>query len=213
MTGWVLASSDRLAGGVDGAVARFFHGLALEYSPLAMLGIVLSYALSPTVLRICVVAAGLAAAWRGRRWTAAAAIAVMLLAGLGLEQLKVLIGRPRAQWADPIFVADGLSFPSGHAFNAALGGMLVLALFWDRIALRRRGLALIGYLILVVATCLDRLLIGVHYLSDVVAGAALGAAVGGLATLLLTRLPDRVRSRSTAAPVPPPQSNHPPDAT
>jgi undecaprenyl-diphosphatase len=58
------------------------------------------------------------------------------------------------------------SFPSDHAalFFALLTGI------W--MAWRRAGLVLLGYVIIVI--CLPRIYIGIHYPSDVLAGAALG---------------------------------------
>jgi undecaprenyl-diphosphatase len=69
----------------------------------------------------------------------------------------------------PFFRSDGSSFPSGHALNAFTVGTLV--------AMSHPGLALpIGAGALAIVA--SRLLLGLHFLSDVVAGALLGWLVG-----------------------------------
>ncbi|WP_435181640.1 phosphatase PAP2 family protein [Halorussus sp. AFM4] len=73
--------------------------------------------------------------------------------------------------------ADGPGFPSGHALGTTMfwGG---LALVLDRWTARSR-LAVAAAVVVLVS--LSRLVLGVHYLVDVVVGAALGLAVlGGL---------------------------------
>jgi len=68
--------------------------------------------------------------------------------------------------------AESYGFPSGHAVgSAAVWG--ALALWTDVGARRQRFAAAAG---LVVAISLSRLVLGVHYLVDVVAGVAVGAA-------------------------------------
>jgi membrane-associated phospholipid phosphatase len=68
---------------------------------------------------------------------------------------------------------DGFGFPSGHALGStvAYGGLAVLANVWDR----RRRLLAAG--VVAVLVSLSRLVLGVHYLVDVVVGMALGVAV------------------------------------
>lgn len=70
------------------------------------------------------------------------------------------------------------SFPSGHASaTAALAGILIV-LVWTHLrasTMRWTVTALLVAILLVV--CLDRVLLGRHYPTDVVAGSALGVAV------------------------------------
>lgn len=121
------------------------------------------------------------AAWRR------AAVAAVLSAGLALGVGKViseLVDRARPFVADPDAVhlfsrhAADAGFPSDHATAA-----FAIAV---AIALRKRSW---GVIALVAATILavGRVAIGVHYPSDVLAGAALGAA----AALLLWAAPLR----------------------
>lgn len=73
---------------------------------------------------------------------------------------------------------DRWSFPSGHSVNAFSLGAL-MALTFPRVA----------PLCLVVAgsVAASRVVLGMHYVSDVVAGSLMGAAVGALAWALLVR--------------------------
>jgi membrane-associated phospholipid phosphatase len=71
---------------------------------------------------------------------------------------------------------DTYSFPSGHAMmsTAACGALAYLA--WSHLRTRRRRVLLIaGTVVFVALICFSRLHLGVHYLSDVLAGIAGGA--------------------------------------
>lgn len=69
--------------------------------------------------------------------------------------------------AEPL---DRFSFPSGHTLHAVAFNLVVLAYY-----------PVLGILALPVtlAIALSRMVLGLHYPSDVVAGAALGAAIAG----------------------------------
>jgi len=89
--------------------------------------------------------------------------------------LKLLVGRERPEFADPIYVSDSLSHPSGHSSGiVTLVGLLLVAFL--RLQRRRtRWLTLTGAVLLVLAVGLTRMALGAHYPSDVLAGYALGA--------------------------------------
>jgi len=102
----------------------------------------------------------------------------ILLAGFALLiATKAWYGLPRPPSPLRVVVETGYGFPSGHALGATIGwGALALVLdrFWT--AGRRRTIAAV----VVGAVALSRVVIGVHYLVDVVAGIALGVIVLGL---------------------------------
>lgn len=132
---------------------------------------------------------------RGERRLAAFALLTPLTGKILERLLKVLIGRPRPAWSDPIATAPGYSFPSGHAMGVTLvvGTLAVVLLPRLPIGWRRPLLAAGGGWALLVA--FTRLALGVHYLTDVVAGVLLGAAWLALAAaLLLVGAGDRVRT-------------------
>jgi membrane-associated phospholipid phosphatase len=129
------------------------------------------------------VVAAVAAAFR--RWRLAGAV---LLAGAGVYVLAKVVkgivprGRPEALLEDVVIrgtAALGRGFISGHA--AVVVALVVVAWPW----LGRRGR--IACAALAVAVCFARVHVGAHLPLDVVGGAGLGLAVGGLALLLLGR--------------------------
>lgn len=92
--------------------------------------------------------------------------------------VKVVVHRARPVVADPISHAAGYSFPSGHAFNATV----VVVTMWlllsplVRAKGRRRYAVVLGCAVVLLAG-MDRVFLGVHFLSDVVAGVLLGAGI------------------------------------
>ncbi|WP_222267629.1 phosphatase PAP2 family protein [Modestobacter marinus] len=103
--------------------------------------------------------------------------------------LKELTGRLRPQFAEGGARYETLSFPSGHSSGVAALVTIVLVLAWPRLtgAARRACVAAGGTLVLVVG--LTRVLLGVHYPSDVVGGWALGLGWSLLVVLALGGLP------------------------
>jgi len=110
------------------------------------------------------------AGW-GRVWSASLIIGILGLAALVLFiKFTVRRQRPEGDWGAIYRSTDPHSFPSGHAARAFLMALLTLGLgpYW-------LGLALLGWAPLV---CLARVSMGVHYLSDVVAGMVVGVIAG-----------------------------------
>jgi undecaprenyl-diphosphatase len=103
--------------------------------------------------------------------------------------LKAMFHRPRPQFDVPITLANGWSFPSGHAMGSLIGYGL-LAYIMLRFVRRHwlRMVVLVGMPALVLLIGFSRLYLGVHYFSDVVGGYAAGAVwlsacVSGLETV------------------------------
>ena len=125
---------------------------------------------NPYLLLLCVAVAYLYADRVGIPRAGAAFALGLGLCAIGLVLgLKHVFGLPRP----PISPRGDLGFPSGHALGSTAfwGGAAVLA---DRWRWRRR-LAAAGVVIAVVSV--SRVLIGVHYLVDVIAGVAIGIAL------------------------------------
>lgn len=118
-------------------------------------------------------------AWCVRRRAHRLALFALLTPALGkvLERtLKVIVARDRPVWSDPLATAAGYSFPSGHAMGVTLVVGVLAVVFLPRLPVRwRRPLVALGtgWALLVAFT---RLALGVHYLTDVVAGVLLGGA-------------------------------------
>jgi undecaprenyl-diphosphatase len=126
-----------------------------------------------------VLAAGLLAVWRlaiAGRGRAAALLAVSTIGAEATDQiLKLVFRRPRPEaffgLADPITY----SFPSGHAFTSCCFYGLLCALLVPRTwsVPARAGLwTLAGALVVVIG--FSRVYLGVHYMSDVLAGYSAG---------------------------------------
>ena len=114
---------------------------------------------------------------RGQRRLAA----WFVVTGVGLAVLvnvtKALVGRERPVVELPVVVyPSNASFPSGHAMTSFVmwGALLLVALPLVRKAYRPWLVA--ATVVLVLAIGATRLALGVHFVSDVIAGYALGAA-------------------------------------
>jgi undecaprenyl-diphosphatase len=71
---------------------------------------------------------------------------------------------------------DSLSYPSGHSSGIATLVTVGLILAWPLLAARARRWWLVVGVVLVLVVGLTRMWLGVHFLSDVVGGWALGVA-------------------------------------
>lgn len=136
--------------------------------------------------------AGLIAAYTGVRrefrWTAIALGAIPT--GLVLNiLLKEVFARMRPSLLPGMPVYETYSFPSGHAAGATLVyGVLAAYLAWRFPRPRARALIFAGAIFMVALVCFSRLVLGVHYASDVVAGVAWATIwVAGWVTLLAPR--------------------------
>jgi membrane-associated phospholipid phosphatase len=154
------------------------------------------------VLAPLLLLAGLPLALRDRRWWLGLVGPALLFAGqLTRYLMTTMVGRPRPPVAVWATTASGMSFPSGHATNAAFGCGLVILL--TRPALRSRTLRRVVGAAAVVATVTvgaTRVLLGVHWTSDVIAGWALAVIMLVVAAGALKR----VQANLPAAPPKPP---------
>lgn len=114
-----------------------------------------------------------------RAWAIALA-ACILLTALTVMALKFTIRRrrPEGNWGAIYRRTDPHSFPSGHAARAVLIAVLVAGWGPQSIA---PAILLWAPMVLVA-----RVAMGVHFLSDVLAGAVLGLAAGLIALVLYT---------------------------
>jgi undecaprenyl-diphosphatase len=109
---------------------------------------------------------------RGRRAAGHGCVAIAVTSAVANGPAKLLVRRPRPSWRTPLVsVPRTTSFPSGHsasafAFAVAVSGEMPAA-----------AVVLVP---LAVTVSYSRVYVGVHYPSDVLFGAALGAAIGAL---------------------------------
>lgn len=119
--------------------------------------------------------------WRGssfwQEWAFRMGLAVLLTAGV-VMLIKFIVRRrrPSGKWGSIYRLTDPHSFPSGHAARAVMLAVLTL---WI-------GPSWLAVILVIWAPLvgLARVAMGVHYLSDVVAGWLLGILIG----IILLRL-------------------------
>lgn len=142
----------------------------------------LSAVTGPTMVAVYAVVVAAVACMRTRRiWPAAVLPVAVLAANLASHLLKAVIGRERPPEELRLVVETNHALPSGHATGVAAFAM-VLTLWLSRVpGSRIAGRWLIpGIWVLALAVSLTRLYLGVHWLTDVLAGLALGAVVGAV---------------------------------
>ena len=138
----------------------------------------------------------------------AAALLVTAAAGTSLlvVLVKLLIGRARPEGSGMLVLVDSSSFPSAHSAQAVAtyGALAYLA---GQAAPRwgQRVAAWTAAVLIAVLVGFSRLYLGVHWLSDVLGGYALGAAWLAI-VITATATYQRLRSQR-----PPPKERQPPD--
>lgn len=118
-------------------------------------------------------------AWRARGLASRAlwaAVTIVVAWGLGLA-VKLAVQRARPVVDEALTDPPGYSFPSGHTTNIAATGLTVTLLLWPVLGPRARIAVPAGVAVVVLATAVDRVMLGAHYPSDVIAGIALGLSM------------------------------------
>lgn len=157
----------------DHAVSDGVTAWSADRPALVEATLVLTDALGPWPLRLMLVVVAAVLAVRGHRRAALWTLAVTVVGSLAGGLLKLLVSRDRPMSLDPLAVAGGYAWPSGHASTAALAAGVLIVLATPA---TRRWLVpvVVSAALLVGAT---RVLLGVHWTSDVVAGWLLAASV------------------------------------
>jgi membrane-associated phospholipid phosphatase len=122
-------------------------------------------------------------------WTAAWLVTTVVLIGPLTTLLKDFFGRVRPPFQEGGARLESLSFPSGHSSGIATLVTAGLVLAWPLLSrgARRWAVGVGGLLVLLVG--LSRMWLGVHFLSDVLGGWALGVAWTLLTALAFGALP------------------------
>jgi undecaprenyl-diphosphatase len=121
-------------------------------------------------------------------WTAAWLVTAVVLIGPLTGLLKIYFGRVRPDFAEGGARLESLSYPSGHSSGIATLVTVALIMAWPLLAGRARHWALAAGVLLVLLVGLTRMWLGVHFLSDVVGGWALGVGWSLLTALLFGAL-------------------------
>jgi membrane-associated phospholipid phosphatase len=163
---------------IDASAADSLHEWARR-SPGAVRALKALTVLGATLwLLLAVVVPAGAWLWRqGRRRSAVFLGSTALVGGLLNYSVKLVVGRARPEFLEPVATAGGRSFPSGHAMSSTVVyGAVLIALLPVLAGRRRRVAAALATGALVTAVGFSRLGLGVHYLSDVLGGHLLGVA-------------------------------------
>lgn len=168
---------------LDETLFRFISGFTRRSALLDLIGIALAEYLIYLIAAVFFLFAILRKNWKQQFLSLAeGALSVILARGIAVETLKIAFARLRPyetlQLTPLLTDASGFSFPSGHA---AAAFALAASLFFVN---RRAGAWFFGAATLV---ALGRVFVGVHWPSDIVFGAALGALSAYLVRRLLER--------------------------
>jgi membrane-associated phospholipid phosphatase len=140
-----------------------------------------------------------AAGWVRQRRTAAAALLLVSAIGSALvcRTIKLVIGRDRPSLVPELADPYGSSFPSGHAMQSvAIYGVLLLIVA-PRLAPRARCAVVASVAAFVAAIAISRVMLGVHYASDITVGVVLGVVWLAAVALLDPSLLEAVRGSAS----------------
>ena len=176
VVGLLLTAAGETIVGADGWAAAALHARA---SPGATTAFRLVTELGSTTVLVLVTVVGAGYLARlGRRGDAALVITALVGAEALTWSLKALFRRERPTFGDPVATAGSFSYPSGHALvSLAVYGALAYVLLRGRRSARARAVVAGCVALGVAAIGFSRLYLGVHYLSDVLAGYVVGFAL------------------------------------
>ncbi|MFD1935060.1 MULTISPECIES: phosphatase PAP2 family protein [Nonomuraea] len=163
--------------GLDAQVAHELHDYALDHPAMTRLLIVWTDLFGPWSWRIAVIAFAVWLLYKGAPRLALWAVTTVTVGGLLALVLKIVIARARPHLPDPVALAPGDSFPSGHTVNVTLGAGVIVLLLLPMLSRKGRRVAWAVACFLVLSIGYTRIALGVHWVSDVLAGIVLGAAV------------------------------------
>ncbi|MFA6574442.1 MAG: YegS/Rv2252/BmrU family lipid kinase [Nocardioides sp.] len=160
----------------DDTLRRVLRGIELAFSTPAMT----AYAAILTVAMLL----------KRHRRAAVYTAGVTAVTALATTLIKLAVARDRPEWQESEWLLSNNAFPSGHASSvAALGGvvMVLVTMLVRRSSVRRMAAGTVLFVVLVVSA--DRVLLGRHFPTDVVAGTLLGAGFVLLGLALYSPLP------------------------
>jgi undecaprenyl-diphosphatase len=192
---WIAVTSGWLGPhSVDGRADAGAHRLVLRDHWLVTAAKDVTHLGAPLVVDVLAILASLGLLLRRQFREAGFVAAVRLATVLASNGLKDGVHRARPVLSHPISHVNGYGFPSGHASGAASTYLpiAVLLLASDRPAIRRGAVAVAITICLLVAT--SRVMLGVHFPSDVIAGLALGGATTCVGGWLILGRPDERHS-------------------
>lgn len=158
---------------------------------------------TPALVTIVILATVFLIVSSRRRRDAVFLIATAVVGTIANNAIKIAVGRDRPHFSPAVATAFGKSFPSGHAMNSTVIFGALFVLVWPTLRGVRRKVAPWLVIAAIVAICASRVVLEVHYLSDVLAGVILGAAVvcASSAAFMLPTRHERPESHGTTTSV------------
>lgn len=202
---WLLAVRIPEAGWIDVDVA--LSAEALRTPALDVIARALAVIGDTAGVASATFVAAAALAGSGRRRDAVFVAATVAAGFAASSLLKALVDRARPAGFALGPVPDSASFPSGHVVAAACLAGALAVIVWVRYDTtpRQRALALVIAVAWVLLMAVSRVYLGVHFVSDVVAGALLGTAVVAVSAATVFGQPRRGPG-ADATPLTPPEA-------
>lgn len=159
---------------LDDRIERATHADAVEHGWVGTAAKVLTQLGAPVVIELAAAILIVVLVRRRRRRTglylAVCVAGAYLLSTTG----KLLVDRARPVFPDAISQARGTSFPSGHATGAAAFYLALAVIGLSVLTWPRRGWLLLMAVAIPLVVAATRVVLGVHYVSDVTAGLLIG---------------------------------------
>lgn len=116
--------------------------------------------------------------------------AIIVLVGVGGAALlnlliKVIFQRDRPSVIERLIVENSFSFPSGHAMASAALGLVVMYVMWST---RFRWIAIAISSVYIIYIGFSRVYLGVHFVTDVIAGWTLSIAWVALSVAIIDKV-------------------------
>jgi undecaprenyl-diphosphatase len=183
---------------IDGDIVLAAHRSVLAHPALLSTSRAVTQLGAPVVVDLTAAVAAAALWLRHRRAPAVFLVVVRVTTALGDTLVKVIVQRARPMLTGPVAHASGYSFPSGHSAGAASFWLPLAIVLMTSARPGRRRLAIGLAVTVCVAVAASRVLLGVHYPSDAIAGVALGVGIS-CAFWPLTRAYDYDSDRASEA--------------
>lgn len=170
----------------DDRVERAVHRDAVANGILRTLAKVLTQLGAPVLVELVAVVLVVLLVVRGRRrsglYLAVCVAGAYVLSTTG----KLLVNRSRPVFSDAFSHARGTSFPSGHATGSAAFYLALAVVLLSVLRRPPRALLLAMAFAVPVVVAITRVVLGVHFVSDVVAGLLIGWGWTAACTALFT---------------------------
>jgi membrane-associated phospholipid phosphatase len=171
-----LTTTDPHLNDLDLSAAEEFHPVVADSPGLVIVLEVISFIGSPPWFYLLLGGSAVYLWIKKRRRLSIFIVVTGLMGGVVDTAVKIWVDRPRPHIADPVATAPENAFPSGHTMMSTISYGVLLLVFLPLVPRRFRIPALIGALLLVWGIGFARLMLGVHFITDVVGGFLLGIA-------------------------------------